>query len=310
MDQKSFDNNDYPDISGIFDIDENSLPKELMAKEKRKKNRHQKPILISEDREKQMAKEQARQLKEAQKKQKQKEHNRTKIKRISAVVLSIAAVILIAVFSIKGIYTAKNAPAVSVVTAQTGEISTSYMAQALMLLSDNGTLYAAFVDNDFDLHSLQKGQAAIITVADERTFVGQISAISSEDIGSALTSHIQTMLPDGIYSSASNYIVCVTPAQSITGISENDTVTVEVVINYAADALIIESAALFSDENGEYVWKYSSFSDKIKKVYVSTGINNGSYVQITDGLKENTQLVYPADGEAVTLRDNQKVKIS
>lgn len=184
------------------------------------------------------------------------------------------------------------------------------MSHALMLLSDTGSLYAAFVDNDFDLHSLENGRAAIITSADERTFVGQISSIHSEEIGSEITSRIQTMIPNGIYSSASNYVVCVTPAQSITGINENDTVTVETVIAYAADTLIIPSAALFSDENGDFVWQYSSFTHKVKKVYVTAGINNGVNAQIKDGLRENAAIAYSTNGEALTLSDNQRVKIS
>ncbi len=310
MDKKSVDKNEYPDISGIFDIDENSLPKELMEKEKRKRDRRQKPILISEDSEKRMAKEREKELKAAHKKQRKKEKAKKKVRQITAAVLAGVLIVFAAAASIKGFFNAKNAPEVALGYVQSGEISVSHMSHALMLLSDTGSLYAAFVDNDFDLHSLENGRAAIITSADERTFVGQISSIHSEEIGSEITSRIQTMIPNGIYSSASNYVVCVTPAQSITGINENDTVTVETVIAYAADALIIPSAALFSDENGDFVWQYSSFTHKVKKVYVTAGINNGVNAQIKDGLRENAAIAYSTNGEALTLSDNQRVKIS
>lgn len=308
MDKNNIDKNEYPDISGIFDIDESTLPKELMAKEKQKKNRHQKPILISEDKEKQFEKERAKQLKAEEKKQKKKEQKIKKIKKTGIAVLVGILVFLTSVFSLKGFISKKKAPEVILCTAQTGEISVSHLSHALMLLSDTGSLYAAFIDNDFDLHLIKNGLSAIITSADERQFVAHIQAIRAEEPGSEITARIQTMLPDGIYSSASNYVVYVIPTQSITGMNENDIVTVESVIDYASDALLIPSATLFSDENGDFVWKYSSLTHRIKKVYVTAGINNGTHVQIIDGLKKNDSVVCPSDS-TVTLSDNQQVKI-
>ncbi len=309
MDKKTFDKNDYPDISGIFDIDENSLPKELIVKEKQKRKHYGKPILISEDKEKQFQKEREKQLKAQQKKQIKKEKTKKKVKKICVAVLIGVIIVFSAAASIKGFFDTKNAPEVNLETVRTGEISVSHISEALMLLSDSGSLYAAFVDNDFDLHSLKSGQNAIITSADSRTFSGQISAIRTEEIGSNITLRIQAMLPNGIYSSASNYVVYVSPSQSITGINENDTVTVETVTDYASDALIIPSQAVFSDEIGEFVWQYSSLSHKIKKVYVTTGVNNGTDVQITDGLKKNASVIYSANGETLTLSEKQKVKV-
>lgn len=308
MNKKAFDNNEYPDISGIFEIDENALPKELIEKEAEKKKRGSKPILISEEKEKQFEKEREKQKREAQKRQRKKDEKRKKIKRICTTALVFAAVIFVAVLSIKNFINTKKAPVVNLGTVETGEISVSYAANALMLLSDTGSLYAAFVDNDFDLHSLENGQTAIITSADERTFIGQIQAIRSEEPGSDITARIQAMLPNGIYSSASNYVIYVAPSKSITGINENDTVTVEAIINYASDAMMIPVAALFSDDGGDFVWQYSSFSHKIKKVYVTTGIRNELNVQITDGLRQNASVVYPPDGVPTALYDNQKVK--
>lgn len=309
MDKNNFDKNDYPDISGIFDIDESTLPKELIVTEKQKKDRRRKPILISEDKEKQFEKEREKQLKAAQKKQRKKEQTKKKIKKTGIASLIGVLIILAAVFSLKSFIDTKKAPDVMLSTTQTGEISVSHLSHALMLLSDTGSLYAAFVDNDFDLHSIENGLSAIITSADERQFVAHIQAIRSEEPGSEITSRIQAMLPNGIYSSASNYVIYAVPTQSITGMNENDTVTVETVIDYATNALIIPSAALFSDENGDFVWKYSSLTKRIKKVYVTAGINNGANVQITEGLKKNDSVVYPENIEAATLSDNQKVNI-
>ena len=309
MDKKAFDKNEYPDISGIFDIDESTLPKELIEKEEEKKRRGSKPILISADKEKQFEKEREKQKRAVQRQLRKKNEKRKKIRKISTAVLIGIAIIFVAALSLKSFIAAKRAPEVTLCTIETGEISVSYMTNALMLLSDTGSLYAAFVDNDFDLHSVENGQTAIITSADERTFIGQIQAIRSEEPGSEITARIQAMLPNGIYSSASNYVVYVAPSKSITGINENDTVTVEAVIDYAADAMLIPAEALFADDNGEYVWQYSSFSHKIEKAYVTSGIKNSLHVQITDGLKKNATLVYPNPDEDVVLTDNQKVKI-
>lgn len=110
MDKKSVDKNEYPDISGIFDIDENSLPKELMEKEKRKRDRRQKPILISEDSEKRMAKEREKELKAAHKKQRKKEKAKKKVRQITAAVLAGVLIVFAAAASIKGFFNAKNAP--------------------------------------------------------------------------------------------------------------------------------------------------------------------------------------------------------
>lgn len=304
--------NEYPDISGIFDIDESSLPKELIEKEaeNNRKSRNRQSILISQDKEKQFEKETEKKKKAELKRLRKKDEQRKKIKRTGTLVLTGVLVVLVAVFSLKGFISAKRAPVVNLCTAETGEISVSYMAKALMLLSDTGSLYAAFVDNDFDLHSIVTGQSAIITSADERSFTGQIQAIRSQEPGSEITARIQAMLPNGIYSSASNYVIYVSPSQSITGINENDTVSVEVISDYATNALLIPAEALFSDDNGDFVWQYSSFSHKVKKVYVSTGIKNGSYTQVTEGLKKNASVVYPADSENITLSDRQLVKVT
>lgn len=305
------DKNEYPDISGIFDIDESTLPKELIEKKagNKSKNRNREPILISHDKEKQFEKETEKKKKAELKKQKIKDEKRKKIKKTVASVLAGILVIFIAVFSLKAVINEKKAPVLNHCTIEIGEISVSYMAKALMLLSNTGSVYAAFVDNDFDLHSIESGQTAIITSNDERAFTGQIQEIRSEEPGSEITSRIQAMLPNGLYSSASNYVIYVAPSKSITGINENDTVTVEAIIDYASNAMLIPAEALFADDNGEYVWQYSSFSHKIEKAYVTSGIKNSMHVQITDGLKKNATLVYPNPDEDIVLTDNQKVKI-
>ena len=310
MKNKNQNSYDYPDISGIFDIDESSLPKELMAKEKTKKDRHRQSILISEDREKRMEKEREKELKTAQKTQKQQAQKKAKIKRIFRLSLIAALLMLIAVFGIKTAISNKNAVEVTVSQGTLGEISNSYITKAVMLRSSDSTLCAVFIDNDFDLHSVATQLEANIVSADGRSFTATVGSIVNAPVNDSVAAKIISCLPDSLFSYASNYLIYVKPSQNMTGIAENDIVSVEIIIQQAKDTLIIPSSAVFEDENGTFVWKYSSFTKKLTKTYVETGIKNSLSTQILGGLSEKTQIVSSIISETAELSENIKIKIT
>lgn len=59
--------------------------------------------------------------------------------------------------------------------------------------------------------------------------------------------------------------------------------------DYRADTIVMPRNTVMEDETGSYV--YIAEGEKVKKVYITTGIDNGEQIEIIEGLKEGDKII-------------------
>ncbi len=162
-----------------------------------------------------------------------------------------------------------------------GTAATATVEEQTLLSICPGTKMTVSISVDEgDILSLQEGQTASIAV----------DALGDEIVSGTVTEIDTTATSSG---GVTVYTVTVTfdkTEQMLSGMSAD----VAIVIEGVEDALLIPSEALTQTSATSYVYTtYDAETGELGgMVEVTTGLNNGSYVEITGGLRENDTVYY------------------
>lgn len=302
-----------PDISGVFDIDESSIPTDMIAPDTDSASRagNHPPILLNDPEQiKQNKKEQKK--KNALKKAEKREAKRKRARKRLIIAAVFVGVVAAAVFGVKFAVDNSRRPTGEVVRAYTGSIAEHYDTRVLLTSAVIGQgqvgTAAVFSENDYDIYSVSKGLSARITLDDGSEFTGTVTDISREPSDSAVMEKIRTVFPDGEYSSGMNYVITVT-ADSDAAAHEDVTADIRVITAESDETVLVPSTAVHKDGAKFYVWTYKPFTKTAQKQEVSVGIEADGVSEITKGLKTDTRVVAVFDCGDDMLTDSLKIKV-
>ncbi len=306
--------NKLPDISGVFNIDDSRVPTKILAKPETNKPAQESILLPREPK-----KEEKRRPQENVQQKKAEKARRKNVKRRvmrQRLVLGALAVIVIAALAllVRGAILNSKKPVVQVTEVTRGTITSTYEAEGSVLseVSENALpkLYVVFVENDYDVYGLQKGQRAEIHVTEETSVTGVVADIRKEESDSGIISRLISIFSGATYSTAANYAVIISPDDE-TALEENFPVRVTVTTGVAEDVLTVPSGAVNKDnEQQHYVWVYKSMGKKLKRQDVSVGLSANGVTEIKRGLSEGDFVVSDVLGDNIELYNNVKVKLS
>lgn len=304
------DNKDLlPDISGVFDIDESKIPNKLIEKqpEEKKRNERTQSILLTDNYDR-------KQLDKTEKK-KQKDRRKQKKKKALKKKLSLAVfaliVLLAFVLVIRAAVMGGKKPVVSLGEVTRETLTAHYDAEASILALDendyNLSIYAVFVENDYDIYSLQKGQRVVVNVNENTSIAGVVADIKKEDSDSVVIARLMNILSGGSYSTASNYTVYIA-LDDISNAELNTPVSVTVTTGIAENVLTVPSDVIYQDGPQSYVWVYKSFGKKLVRQDVTVGLETDGRSEIKKGLSQDDIILVSVSGENTELYDNIKVR--
>ncbi len=162
---------------------------------------------------------------------------------------------------------------------QTGT-TTAAAEQTLLSICPGTQMTVSISVDETDILSLAVGQAATISV----------DALGDETVEGTVTQIDTTATSSG---GVTVYTVTVT-FEKLDRMLSGMSADVSIVIEGVEDALLIPSEALTQTSSTSYV--YTSYDEETGElggmVEVTTGLNNGSYVEITGGLSENDTVYY------------------
>ena len=142
---------------------------------------------------------------------------------------------------------------------------------ALVQIADFTHMRVSFRVDEYDISDVAVGQACTVTVtALERSFESSIATI------------------DHISASSGNvaYYTATADVDVDDGVLPGMQVTVTLPQEEAKDVVILKVDALsFDRTNQAYVWMKND-AGELEQVQVTTGVSNGNYIEITDGLSE------------------------
>ncbi len=126
--------------------------------------------------------------------------------------------------------------------------------------------------DEYDISSVHAGdQCRVSTVATENTFTTTIDSIN----------YVSSSTGSVAYYTATAYV------DVAEGIYPGMQVTVTIPKEEAADVVILREAALSFDLNNQAFVYTMNESGELETTYVKTGVSNGNYVEIKDGLKSD-----------------------
>lgn len=302
--------NPLPDISGVFNIDESKIPKTIIDKPKETGSAKKTGGILLPDEKPAETKKREKQQR-AEVKTKKKEAKRKAMR--SRILLAGAAlvVVLALALAIRAAVLDHKKPTVALTQVSRETLTAHYDADGsiLMQATDEYTAsyYAVFVENDYDVYGLQKGQRANVQLNDEVAVSGVVSDIRKEESDSAVISWLISVFSDGSYSTASNYTVFIALDES-SYIEENAPVHVTVTTGIAENVLTVPSEAIYKEDAQHYVWVYKSWGKKLLRKDVSVGLETDGRIEIRSGLSEDDFVVTDVLGDNTELYDKVKVK--
>lgn len=299
----------YPDISGLFDIDDKDIPEEIIKKDPTIKPAGA-PILNSDEALKALPKESRKAITKDKKARKHKAIlQKTKKKFIIAIASVIAIILAAGIISFLISESQKpvvkcEKPVTETISLHTDSIGITY--------SDGQGIQIVFIDNEYDTNNITVGQTAEITSTEIKT-TGTVSLIREEQPDS----QVVTEYYSGLSADASDeklpetavYAVYITPSEPESFTSAGKPVSIKVLTKTSEDTLTVPSSAVISDESGTYVWVYSIWSKAISKNAVTTGISSDGRTEITDGLKKSSRVIYDFSENTSSLAEGVKVKV-
>ena len=146
---------------------------------------------------------------------------------------------------------------------------------SLVQIADFNHLRVTFRVDEYDISDVAVGQACVVTVTSlEKAYESEIASI---DYISASTGNVA-------YYTATAYLDV--DADSLPGMQ----VTVTIPQEEAKDVVILKVDALsFDATNQAFVWMKDD-SGALTQVNVTTGVSNGNYIEITEGLKDGDEV--------------------
>lgn len=304
-------NQDLPDISGVFKIDDAKIPTRIIEKKPEDAARKPagEPVMLRGPvtREERKAEKLEQQERKLQRKAAAKKRRRGKAIRLLAAAAAVVCLILLAV----GMVARAKRPTVTLAVAEKGTVASHYDNTATVVRDPAGTgeerLYAVFVENNFDVYGLEKNMPARLTNAEGRTVTGIVTDIRKEESSSSLIERIMQLLTDSVVATNANYTVIVLPDDP-TAVTENETLQVQVITREARDVLTVPAVAVRKDGDQPYVWVYRSFGKKLTRRDVSVGLSADGITEIRSGLEGGDAVAVSWSCEETDLHDGIRVR--
>ena len=311
------DNKDFPDLTGIFDVDDSKIPERIIEKpaaEAREQQAAARPIMLRDEAAATAKKTRREQKVEKERVRQQKKEERIKRRRATLIRIGVvAALILVLVVAVAVLVSNAKRPVVSLRAAETADLSRHYDAAATVVNDPLGTgtdrLYAVFVENDYDVYGLEKGQSARITNNEGRTISGIVESITKENSDSGLIEKILHLITDAGVATNANYTVVVLPDDP-TAVAEDMPVTVSVILEEHPEALAVPNAAVRLADGQAYVWLYRSFGKKLIRQDVKTGFSSDGKTEIAEGLDKGDLVAVEWSCDEAELHSGIRVKAS
>lgn len=148
--------------------------------------------------------------------------------------------------------------------------------EALIQIADFSHMSVSLRVDEYDIGKVSVGRACTVTVtSNERKYASEIASVS----------HISSSGGSVAYYTAVVY-VDVQDEETLPGMQVNISIPQE----EAANAVILKVDALsFDESNQAYVWMADA-SGALKRVDVKTGVSNGNYAEITEGLSDGDEV--------------------
>ncbi len=156
---------------------------------------------------------------------------------------------------------------------------------AIVQIADFSRLKVAFRVDEYDIGDVAVGMDCTVTVtSQERNFPSQVTAI---DYISASTGNVA-------YYSATAYV------DVDDGVLPGMQVTVTIPKEAAENVVVLKVDALsFDSANQAYVWVKDE-SGGMRQVYVTTGVSNGNYIEISSGLSDGDVVYAEAKADSAS----------
>ncbi len=311
MDDKQ-NNENLPDISGVFDIDENDIPSVVISQDEEASARPKdyEPILLSDPVQQKLDKKEQKK-KKAQKKEEKLAEKRKQFKKRVIICAVFVAVVAGAVFGIKAGVDYSRRPTGTIAASYTGSISAHYDTKALLTttVTEQGQVktVALFSENDFDVYSISKGLPVTITLENDATAEGRIVSIDSERSDSDIVEKIREAFPDGEYSSGNNWVITIETDLG-SGVQDNTVADISIMTSISDNAVLVPASAVHKIGARKYVWVYKPFSHTAQRQEVSVGIESDGIAEITKDLKEDTNVVAEFSCGDDALSEKMKIK--
>ena len=153
---------------------------------------------------------------------------------------------------------------------------------SLVQIADFDHMKVSFRVDEYDIGQVRVGQACTVTVtALERQFASSVAAID----------YISSSSGNVAYYTATAYV------DVDGGVLPGMQVTVTIPQQEAVDVVILKVDALsFDNANQAYVWMKDD-AGELEQVFVDTGVSNGNYIEITDGLSDGDEVYVEAEVE-------------
>lgn len=296
-------NNEYPDLTGLFDIDSDSLPEELIPKSSDSKGVRT-PFLTAND-----PKTLSKSEQKAIEKQKKTETRKKKINkfRTGLIIALAAALIIVTAFESISFFVADSKkPVITAEKPVEQTISRYHNAKAVSVTIGN-RMTVVFIDNDYDVHYIEKGQPVEITDDKGNIINGTVSDIKEQAPDTAYLKEYNSLLTETEPSTAV-YAVFVTPENTDIIKKDGMPLSVKVITKTAADALTVNSSAVQYSGNQPFLWIYSPLKKTIHRQDVRLGLSVDGVTEISAGIKKNDRIVTSFSCAPEALYDGIKVK--
>ena len=153
------------------------------------------------------------------------------------------------------------------------------ISHASSLKPEEETMEITIAVNEMDILSVNKGQSAEITLdaLPGKSFEGLVTNISSTGTNTG---------------GATKYDVTVEVPKD-PDMRSDMSCTVSILVSEADDVNVIPSAALITEQSKNYVYtELSPEGTLIGRTEITTGISDGEYVEVKDGLSEDQTVYY------------------
>ena len=295
----------YPDISAIFNVDEARAagkPIEKTTDAPKKGDR----ILTSSEGLKHLPREERKKMK-ADARKTRRAARMKKAKTRAIIILSVLLVAAIAALAIWLKIADSKKPVVSVARAVVETLDRCYTDDAV-ILTDGKKTTAVLIDNDYDVHFIEKNCAAEAVAADGTSVPGKVTQIKEEKPGSDqfvwLASSLLGETPEVPFYAV--YITLDDEAQTLTA---GQKLTAKVVTATAENAVVIPSTAVLMDGNQPYVWIFHSFTKKLSRQDIAVGISSDEETEVMRGLKKGDRVIAGASVPSSELYEGVRVKL-
>ena len=292
------------DFSEIFNIDNDTLPKELIEKEPDASRRNF--GFLSEDTTKPLSGKEKKEIsKKAAKADKRLKSGIFK----NRLIVALFAIILLFISStvIKIVINEKQKPVIETEKPVEQTISRYTTATGVTIASGN-SFRVVFIDNEYDIHYIAAGQPAELSDENGNVWKGTVTDIRSVTPDAYYIQKYPSALV-GEIPSTSVYAVFVSLEDASAFTKEGVTLSIKITTKSVADAVTVSSSAIFSENDIQYVWVYSPLRKNLTQREVKTGLSVDGITQIISGLEKSDKVAVSFSCNQNKLFDGIQVKI-